>query len=116
MKIVLLSRDLLFISRVKEVALAKGTQAIIAKSQEALVSAVESGGNCDGGLLLIDLEKSPLSIGELGRCLAVIPKPAWRLVAFYSHLNLEVAEQARELDIGEVVPRSKFVQLLPTLF
>jgi hypothetical protein len=40
----------------------------------------------------------------------------WRVVSFFSHVHEEVAGEAVELGLGEVMPRSKFVRVLPSLF
>jgi hypothetical protein len=115
MKIILVSRDLMFISRVKEVAAANGHQAVIAKTTTALADAIASRGVDERGVLLLDLEKSPLTVPELEIVVRDLPKETWTCVSFYSHVHLETAEQAKIAQLGQVMPRSRFVQLLSQL-
>ncbi len=114
-KIVLLSRDLMFISRVRETALASGLQATVAKSEEAFLEATAGGDAGTRGVVLFDLEKCPVSMDVLQRCLTSTNRDTWRCLGFYSHLNVALAEQARGIGLEEVLPRSKFVQILPAL-
>jgi hypothetical protein len=116
MKIILVSRDLMFISRVKEVALAHGHQAIIAKNSDALAQAVSSRMGDERGVLLMDLEKTPLSISELQEVVRELSPEHWTCLSFYSHVHLDTAEEAKIAQLGQVMPRSRFVQVLPQLF
>jgi hypothetical protein len=116
MKVVLLSKDLMFISRVKEVATARQREAVVVKNEAALVAALTLAGGDSKGVVLIDLEKSPLSLEVLAKVLSTVDSSMWRCVGFYSHVHVETAKQAQAVGIQEVMPRSKFVQLLPALF
>jgi hypothetical protein len=116
MKIVLVSRDLMFISRVKEVALAHGHHAVIAKNGDALSQAVSSRVGDERGVLLMDLEKAPLSVSELQEVVRTLSPEHWTCISFYSHVHLETAEEAKGAQLGQVMPRSRFVQVLPQLF
>jgi hypothetical protein len=113
MKVVLLSKDLMFISRVKEVAAAHGGEAVIARNDAALAEALHSS---QGGAVLIDLEKASMPLELLKDRLASLDTKLWRTIGFYSHVHVDAADQARAIGMQEVVPRSKFVQLLPGLF
>jgi len=115
MKIILVSRDLMFISRVKEVATASGHQALIAKSAAALADAIASRGVDERGVLLLDLVKSPLALHDLEIVVRDLPKDSWVCVSFYSHVDIETAERAKIAQLGQVMPRSRFVQILPQL-
>lgn len=66
--------------------------------------------------MLIDLEKPSLPLELLKDRLLSLDTNLWRTVGFYSHVHVDTAEQARAIGMQEVVPRSKFVQLLPGLF
>lgn len=116
MSIALLSKDLLFISRVKEVAAALSGEAVCVKNEGQLIELLAVSGPPQGGVMLIDLEKSPVSLEVLGSLLTEDARQRWRCIAFYSHVHHETALRARAIGIEEVIPRSKFVQLLPTLF
>jgi hypothetical protein len=39
----------------------------------------------------------------------------WKVVSFFSHVHGDTAENAVSLGLGEVMPRSKFVRVLPEL-
>lgn len=116
MKTILLSRDLLFISRVREVAAARGQQALVVKSMEALREALASLESHEKGVLLLDLEKSPLPAESVQHALSERDPSAWRCISFYSHVHVETAQAAKSLGLGEVMPRSRFIQVLPQLF
>lgn len=116
MKVLLLSKDLMFISRVKEVAGAHGGEVIVAKSEERFREAIADSQAESSGVLLIDLEKSPLGLDVISQALSSNPSRGWRSIAFYSHVHVEAADKARAMGFQEVMPRSKFVQLLPVLF
>jgi hypothetical protein len=116
MKTVLLSRDLIFISRVKEVSASHGESASVAKSEEALVNALQSLQEGQQGVLLVDLEKSPFAAEVLAKVIGSLDTKRWRCIGFYSHVHKQTAEHAKALGIQEVVPRSKFVQILPQLY
>lgn len=116
MKTVLVSRDLMFISRVKEVASARGGSVCVAKSDEALRVAFESSQEHQRGLLLVDLERLPCTQEALAEVLGSLNKECWRCIGFYAHVHKETAVSAGALGLAEVMPRSKFVQLLPQLY
>ncbi len=116
MKTILLSRDLIFISRVREVAASRQHEAVIAKSLEALKEAINSLAPGQQGVLLIDLEKSPVAVEALEPILTSLSPEAWRLVSFYSHVHVDTAQDAKRRGLGEVMPRSRFIQILPGLF
>jgi hypothetical protein len=113
MRAVLLSRDLLFITKIKEVAAAHQRELVVAKSEIALSDALS--GTTAPGIVLVDLEKTPLPLEVIRRELNGPGREGWKCVAFFSHVHLETGDSARALGLGEVVPRSKFVQLLPHL-
>ena len=113
-KVILVSGDLMFISKVKEVARASGGEVVVARSDAALDKARSE---ClEPSALLIDLEKSGVSLESLATRVAALSQEGWRVVSFFSHVHEELAHKAIELGLGEVVPRSKFVKLLPEVF
>jgi hypothetical protein len=115
MKVVLLSRDLMFSSRVKEVAASTQAEAVVARSEEALQAAIAGLLPERRGLLLVDLEKSPLSLERTQQVVESLNPGSWRCISFYSHVHVDTATQAKERGLGEVMPRSRFVQVLPQL-
>jgi hypothetical protein len=116
MKAILLSKDLLFISRVKEVGLASGGEVLVVKNEAALQTAVSEVGQQEKGVLLLDLEKCPLTLDSVQQVVSGLSDNSWRCVCFFSHVHVELADEARRRGLGDVMPRSKFVQLLPGLF
>lgn len=111
---IILSGDLMFISKVKEVAAASNTQVRVARSLEALERALSEAST--PGVLMIDLEKCGAPKDALQEPVARLIAQGWRVVSFFSHVHEEVAGEALGLGLGEVMPRSKFVRVLPGLF
>lgn len=111
MEIVLVSKDLIFISKVKEVAGSFGKSVVVVKSEAKLndlAAAVAS-----PGLLLIDLEKNDIALATIGIVYSQLVSRGWRALSFFSHVHDEISLQAEELGLGEVMPRSRFVKVLP---
>jgi hypothetical protein len=119
-KALLISRDLLFISRIKEVASVSHGEVQVIKSEDALRAAVAEICQLEGadqrGVILLDLEKSPLELETVKGLVTALPTDRWRMISFFSHVHVEKAEQAKRLGLGDVLPRSKFVQILPGVF
>lgn len=113
-KAILVSGDLMFISKVKEVARAAGGEVTVARSESALEKAQSE--CASASVLLIDLEKSGVSLESLSSRVSHLSQNGWRVVSFFSHVHEELAHKANELGLGEVMPRSRFVKLLPELF
>jgi hypothetical protein len=112
--LLLLTKDLLFITKVKEVALATGREVTTIKSEKALEEALNQ---CvEPGLLLVDLEKSVLPLEALSSRTQGLIESGWRCVSFFSHVHADLEERANSLGLGEVMPRSRFVKMLPELF
>lgn len=111
---ILVSGDLMFISKVKEVAAAANGQVKVARSLSVLEQAVAEAS--EPGALMIDLEKSGIQREVLSEVVDRISASGWRVVSFFSHVHEEVAEEASRLGLGEVMPRSRFVKILPSLF
>ncbi len=111
---ILVSSDLMFISKVKEVAAAANGQVKVARSLAALEQAIAEAS--EAGALMIDLEKSGIPQDVLSEVVARLSASGWRVVSFFSHVHEEVAEHASRHALGEIMPRSKFVRILPSLF
>jgi hypothetical protein len=111
---ILVSSDLMFISKVKEAAAAAQAQLKVARSLQALEQAITEAPS--PGALMIDLEKSGIPKADLREPVAKLEAGGWKVVSFFSHVHEEVAGEALALGLGEVMPRSKFVRVLPSLF
>lgn len=111
---ILVSSDLMFISKVKEAAASAQGQVKVARSLQALEQAIAE--STSPGAFMIDLEKSGIPRADLQEPVARLSSQGWRVVSFFSHVHEEVAGEAVELGLGEVMPRSKFVRVLPELF
>lgn len=111
---ILVSSDLMFISKVKEAAAAVQGEVKVARSMQALEQAIAAA--TEPGALMIDLEKSGVPREALAEPVARLIGAGWRVVSFFSHVHEEVAGEAEALGLGEVMPRSKFVRVLPGLF
>ncbi|MEY4701244.1 MAG: hypothetical protein RL326_1431 [Pseudomonadota bacterium] len=113
MDAILISKDLLFITKVKEAAMTAGARLMVVKSTEALEGALVS--SPSGGVVMIDLEKCPMPLDMIRSALPQAGESRWRVCSFFSHVHLETADHARQLALGDVMPRSKFVSILPNL-
>jgi hypothetical protein len=116
MRAVLLSRDLLFISRVKEVAAAHGGEVVVVKNEDAFRAVALDDQVTHGGVVLVDLEKCPVNLEAIQQVVSSLPAGSWRCISFFSHVHVDTAQDALRRELGEVMPRSKFVQVLPSLF
>ena len=106
----LLSDDLIFTSRITGVASSLGLNVRAARSAEAILNlARRQPPHCvivdlaNPGLVLVDLMRQ---LGEL------VNSP--RVVAYGSHVDTESLRAARAAGCDPVLPRSKFVEELPT--
>jgi CheY-like chemotaxis protein len=104
----LLSDDLMFISRITGVARDLGLQIRSARSADALLSlARQQPPRC----VIVDLANPGLVLADLIRGLG---EPRLRVVAYGSHVDTESLRAARAAGCDPVLPRSKFVEELPT--
>jgi len=116
MKAVLLSRDLMFITRIKEVAAARGGEVVVVNNEVAWRAVASDSQITQGGVVLVDLERCPVELEIVQDVVSSLLPYSWRCLSFFSHVHVEVAHDARLRGLGDVMPRSKFVQLLPGLF
>ncbi len=110
----LVSSDLFFISKVKEAAAGCAKELKTVRSLEALEQE-SAPGEASAGLLIIDLEKLPIPLEALAQAASSLSGRGWKVVSFFSHVHVTTAENARGLGLGEPIPRSKFVRVLPEL-
>jgi len=104
MKALALVSDLMFSSRITAEAKAAGAQVQILRKPGQLEGA-------EGDLLLVDLNLA----GATTAAAAWRQKTAHRAVGFVSHIDSAAIAAAREAGLEEILPRSRFIQLLPQL-
>ena len=100
--------------RLPAAAAAAQGQVQVVRSLQALEQAITEAGA--PGALMIDLEKSGVPRESLTEPVARLISSGWKVVSFFSHVHEELAGEAEALGLGEVMPRSKFVRVLPGLF
>jgi len=101
----LLSDDLIFTSRILGTAQALGLEMRVARDPAALRAFAAPATTC----IIVDLSNPGLVIEELVRESAGV-----RVVAYGSHVDVATLKRAREAGCDLVLPRSKFVEELPT--
>jgi CheY-like chemotaxis protein len=100
--------DLMFSSRITGTARALGLAMRVCRSPADLLAlAVEQPLAC----VIVDLHHAELDITSLA---AAVKQQGGRVVAFGSHVAAEVLRAARDAGCDLVLPRSQFVQQLPT--
>ena len=106
----LLSDDLIFTSRIVGTGRDLGITIRPAKAPEALFAfAQTSRPSC----VIIDLSNPGLSIAELVSTLKQLAPPP-TIVAYGSHVDTATLKAARAAGCDVVMPRSQFVEVLPT--
>ena len=107
----LLSDDLIFISRVVGTARDLGFSVKSARSADALLTlARQQRPRC----VIVDLANPGLILPVLLQRLAEVCPPLPRVAAYGSHVDTETLRAAREAGCDPVWPRSKFVEDLAT--
>jgi CheY-like chemotaxis protein len=108
----LLSDDLMFTSRITGTAHGLGLTIKPARSVEALQALVQQQSpNC----VIVDLANPGLVIADLIRWLRASCVLMPRVVAYGSHVDTATLRTAREAGCDVVLPRSKFVEELPSM-
>ena len=108
-RVVALMDDLFFQMKLAETAKHLGVEVKVAATAEALQALLEP----PPKLLIVDLNSRSQPIAAIQRLRA--DKNAVRVVAFLSHVQTELAAQARAAGCDEVMPRSVFTQNLATI-
>ena len=103
--------DMIFATRISATARKVGADCRIVKDPSALQEALESQ---NPATVLVDMNCDGISPEEAIRT-AKSHCPNARVVAFFSHVQTELEEQARAAGADDVWPRSAFVQRLPQL-
>ena len=111
--VIMISKDLFFITKVKEMAAGAGATVTVARSRSALDIAVGEGG--PSPVIVIDAEKAPMPLEEISAVVAPVQISGATLLTFFSHVNEQLESDALQLGLGAVMPRSRFVKVLPDL-
>jgi DNA-binding NarL/FixJ family response regulator len=108
-RVVALMDDLFFQMKLAETAKHLGVEVKVAANPDALMALLDSAPK----LLIVDLNSRSQPIATIQRLRA--DKNAVRVVGFLSHVQTELAAQARAAGCDEVLPRSAFTQNLATI-
>jgi CheY-like chemotaxis protein len=101
--------DMIFTSRVASAGGASGVEVKMARSSEALEALL---GQEIPDCIIVDLGNPGLDIDGLAQRIRARDLKV-RMVAYGSHVDTETLNRARESGYDPVVPRSKFVEVLP---
>ncbi len=105
----LLSDDFLFGSKITATARSLGLTVKTARNVDALLGLRAPAPRC----VVIDLANPGLDIAQLAHALRAVAPPPF-LVAYGSHVDAATLKAARDAGCDVVLPRSKFVEELPT--
>jgi DNA-binding NarL/FixJ family response regulator len=105
-RVIALMDDIFFQMKVAETAKHLGLEFKVATSVDALMSLLEPAPK----LVIVDLNARSQPIEAIAKVRAAAKDV--RVVAFLSHVQRELAEQARAAGCEEVMPRSSFTQNL----
>jgi DNA-binding NarL/FixJ family response regulator len=108
-RVVALMDDLFFQMKVAETAKHLGVEFKVATTAEALDGLLES----PTKLLIVDLNARSAPVATIERLRAT--QKDLSIVAFLSHVQTELAAQARAAGCSEVMPRSAFTQNLASI-
>jgi len=101
--------DLIFTTRITGTAKKVGAKCEIVSNPSALQSALDAD---EPRAVLVDMNCDGISPEEAIRTVKS-QFPDARVVAFFSHVQTEIGDQARAAGADDVWPRSAFVQRLP---
>jgi DNA-binding NarL/FixJ family response regulator len=108
--VLVLAEDIFFLSKIRETARRTGVSLRIASSAEAFFQ--EAVRNVPS-LAIVDLNLRGTPFEAIREVRAA--HPALPIVGFVSHVQTELASEARTAGCSEVVSRSKFTQEMATL-
>jgi CheY-like chemotaxis protein len=108
-RVVALMDDLFFQMKLAETARHLGVEVKVATTPEALQTLLDP----PPRLLIVDLNSRSQPIAMIQRLRA--DKNGVRVVGFLSHVQTDLAAQARAAGCDEVMPRSAFTQNLATI-
>lgn len=110
-KIVAVVTDLIFATKISSTGKALQANMQMVRSLPALASAIAGG---DVSRLIVDLEASGIDPIEAIRS-ARANAPTLDIVAYVSHVQVDLAAAAKQAGATQVMPRSAFVGRLPQL-
>jgi DNA-binding NarL/FixJ family response regulator len=105
-RVVALMDDIFFQMKVAETAKHLGVEFKVATNVDALLSLLDPRPQ----LVIVDLNARSQPVEAIAKLRAAAPEI--RIVAFLSHVQRELAEQAKKAGSDEVLPRSSFTQNL----
>jgi len=108
-RVLALVDDLFFQAKIMEVARHAGVELSCFTAAEALVAEAQSEAP---GLVIVDLNARANALGAIEQLAAGNSVP---VVAFLSHVQVDLAERARRAGCTEVMPRSQFSRDLPVI-
>ena len=108
--VVLAINDLIFETKVRATAQAMGVAVRCVRSTTELTMQLEAGAV---SLVVIDLNTVSDAIDAVRMAVAHDRSP--KVLAFVSHVDLDLAQQARDAGAHDVLPRSRFVVELPAI-
>jgi DNA-binding NarL/FixJ family response regulator len=108
-RVVALMDDLFFQMKLAETAKQLGVEVKVATNADALLALLEPAPK----LLIVDLNARSQPIAAIERVRAA--HNGLRVVGFLSHVQTELAAQARAAGCDEVLPRSSFTQNLAAI-
>jgi DNA-binding NarL/FixJ family response regulator len=108
-RVVALMDDLFFQMKLAETAKHLGVEVKVATTPDALLPLLDPAPR----LLIVDLNSRSQPIATIQRLRA--DKNGVRVIGFLSHVQTELAAQARAAGCDEVLPRSAFTQNLATI-
>jgi len=106
----LLSSDLIFSSRIQQAAHHADVECVVARDEATTLAAMAG----HPSLVFVDLE----AMGEQSNPIIQSARKAWpnvRIVAFGPHVQTDLLDAAIQAGADLVLPRSAFVQQLPSL-
>jgi len=109
-RVVALVDDLFFVARIRETARLVGVELETVGTAEALIATVK---RSPASLVIVDLNAKAggvEAIEQVRKENGTLP-----IMAFLSHVQVELAERARAAGCEEVMPRSKFTKELASI-
>lgn len=100
--------DMIFASRITGTAAKLGTPCQVVGDLPSLEAALSES---EPKTVFVDMNLDGLSAGDAIRTVKAL-RPGARVIAFFSHVQTELMEQARSAGADDVWPRSLFVQKL----
>ena len=113
MNCVALTSDLVFRSKIVEAATSAGVSMTFVRDEAKLREALTPTKEIE--LLIIELNTKAFDFFVPLESLLKSAKVA-RVIAYCAHVDTELMGRANEIGIAEVMPRSRFVKILPELF